>query len=136
MLRKNTPGTSVPPDNPLVNPAVSSQPSSDAYQEQHLDVSDEINRRLNESRLRRLMNSPPTSQKRKYDVFEDVRMGNGPDAEENKEEEKERSEGGSAKRLRASGTFGGDRLIEGVLKRKDDTVGRSEKGAGSKRRRI
>ncbi|KAH7132636.1 hypothetical protein B0J11DRAFT_522180 [Dendryphion nanum] len=51
------------------------------YQVQYIDVTEEVNRRLRESRLRQLMNSPITSQKRKFEALEgadDVELGDTP----------------------------------------------------------
>lgn len=52
-----------------------------SYVVQHIDVTEEVNRRLQESRLRRLMETPGTAQKRKRDD-EDTRMESGTEAEE------------------------------------------------------
>lgn len=94
--------------------------SKDEYEGQHVDVSEEVNRRLHESRLRRLMNSPSTAQKRKYDAFEDTRMGSGGDTEDDREELLDRDRS-PTKRLRASGTF------ESVLlKRKESGLSRAD----------
>jgi hypothetical protein len=79
-------------------------PQDDSYVGQHIDVTEEVNRRLRESRLRRLMDSPSTSQKRKRDAFEDTTMNEqGQD-----EPEGDDNSGGKrtpTKKLRASGSF-------------------------------
>ena len=84
---------------------------------QQVDVTEEVNRRLRESRLRRLMETPRTSQKRKYDAFEDYGSEGTVEAEEEglkswcSGSEFERT---PTKRLKSSGTF------EQLGKRKDN----------------
>lgn len=51
--------------------------SESTYVVQHVDVTEEVNRRMQESRLRRLMETPATAQKRKRDDDEDIRMESG-----------------------------------------------------------
>lgn len=60
---------------------VSSAQAESTYVIQHIDVTEEVNRRLQESRLRRLMETPSTAQKRKRDDDEDTRMESGTDTE-------------------------------------------------------
>ncbi|KAJ4325717.1 hypothetical protein N0V94_000476 [Neodidymelliopsis sp. IMI 364377] len=74
-----------------------------AYTVQHIDVTEEVNRRLQESRLRRLMETPSTAQKRKFENFEDLRIEGGSDLEE--DTKKTENDGMPAKRMRNSGTF-------------------------------
>jgi hypothetical protein len=101
---------------------------------QHIDVSEEVNRRLRESRLRRLMETPSTSQKRKYNAYEEVRS---PSAAETDEEGG--SKGGYSgseyertptKRLKSSGTF------EQVGKRKDNGVAEDNSSGRLPRGRV
>ncbi|KAF2689230.1 hypothetical protein K458DRAFT_290663, partial [Lentithecium fluviatile CBS 122367] len=131
--------SSRPPDletsiNPSTSPAPSQnarqsprpQRSEDSYVAQHIDVTEEVNRRLRESRLRRLMDSPSTSQKRKRDAFDDTRMGNGGDSEGAVEDDVDIRRT-PTKKLRASGSF------EPALKRKENGA---TSGSTFKRRKI
>ncbi|XPS78901.1 hypothetical protein M3J09_010899 [Ascochyta lentis] len=68
-----------PTDNDLTSRANVAQ-SDATYVVQHIDVTEEVNRRLQESRLRRLMETPSTAQKRKRDDDEDTRMESGAEA--------------------------------------------------------
>jgi hypothetical protein len=114
----------------------SSMPASD-YEVQYIDVTEEVNRRLREARLRQLMDSPSTAQKRKRNTVEDVTPG---DAEGEGETETEldllRS---PTKKLKASGGF--DPLVkmkEGV-KRQDingDGDDRDDARGDVKRRKL
>lgn len=110
---------------------------------QHVDVTEEVQRRLRESRLRRLMDSPSTSQKRKYDAYDEAPSEG---ATETTDEESTYSgysrhslhehDRTPTKRLKSSGTF------EHVAKRKDfDRVSdhresELEDRADVKRRRV
>ena len=88
---------------PMGNP---SQPT-DAYVVQHVDVTEEVNRRLHESRLRRLMEAPSTAQKRKYNAYEEPRLENAARTEYEQGEEHGLSgnehERTPTKRLKSSG---------------------------------
>jgi hypothetical protein len=67
--------------------------------------------------LRRLMDSPGTSQKRKRGAYEDISMGNGGNARDETEENMDiRST--PTKKLKASGSF------EPALKRKENSLAR------------
>ena len=90
-------------------PRAKSTQAEETHLVPHVDVTEEVNRRLMESRLRRLMQTPSTAQKRKYDEYEDV-----PKSEESTTADEERSRGQYSggefektptKRLRSSGTF-------------------------------
>ncbi|CAI6332763.1 unnamed protein product [Periconia digitata] len=125
--------------NPLSSPPPQAQPSISDYTPQHMDVSEEVHRRLQESRLRRLMGSPSTSQKRKYNVFESTKMGvelEGGNAGDEEEEEGGETERSPFKRIKASGSFGGmvSASIDSVLKRKDGDGGAG--GGKNKKRRF
>ena len=108
------PQESFTPSHPNRNPQQSSEPppSEDNYVGQHVDVTEEVNRRLRESRLRRLMDSPSTSQKRKRGAFEDMNVDNTGDVED-EEDENADIRRTPTKKLRASGSF------EPALKRKE-----------------
>ncbi|KAF1951260.1 hypothetical protein CC80DRAFT_481601 [Byssothecium circinans] len=140
-ISAQNPPTSPPvPTSPPTHSALPPQSaqSQNTYMVEHIDVSEEVNRRLRQNRLRRLMDSPSTSQKRKYDIFEDTVMSSGPETEDDREDVLERGRSG-AKKVRVSGTFGGRvGTIEGVLKRKDDEgSGHGGRDEGVfKRRRI
>jgi hypothetical protein len=106
---------------------------------EHVDVTEEVNRRLQESRLRRLMETPSTSQKRKRDALEEPRSGSAADTDiEDRSSRNGYSgseyDGTPTKRLKSSGTF------EQVGKRKENgnVVGgeRVEDRAKFKRRRV
>lgn len=72
-----------------------------------MDVTEEVNRRLQESRLRRLMETPGTAQKRKRDEDEDTRMESGTEAEagSRKGQDGNNDDPTPTKRLRTSGAF-------------------------------
>jgi hypothetical protein len=98
------------------------------YVTEHVDVTEEVNRRMQESRLRRLMETPSTAQKRKRNAWEESRSETVGDAEfddasRNGYSRIER-DGTPTKRLKSSGTF------EQVLKRKEDE---DTEGAGEER---
>ncbi|KAF2251202.1 hypothetical protein BU26DRAFT_549751 [Trematosphaeria pertusa] len=107
------------PTNLGAHPPPEPPQPEDGYVARQVDVTEEVNRRLHESRLRRLMDSPSTAQKRKYDVFEDTRMESGGDTEDDGEGHSER-ERSPVKRLKAS------RVFEPVLKRKEDRLARGD----------
>lgn len=129
---KDTPAPSSPP----AQPPTPKQPNPENdYVVQHIDVTEEVNRRLQESRLRRLMDSPSTSQKRKYNAdTRGLERGEGEGDLENEAAElldRERS----PKKLRASTEF------EERLKRKEGVArgeggDRVEEQISHKRRRI
>lgn len=90
------------------------------YVTEHIDVTEEVNRRLQESRLRRLMDTPSTAQKRKRNALEENHTDgtadtDGDDASRNGYSGSE-YDGTPTKRLKSSGTF------EQMLKRKEDAV--------------
>lgn len=63
-------------------PSTASTTTTDStYVVQQIDITEEVNRRLQESRLRRLMETPSTAQKRKRDDDEDTPMQSGTDTE-------------------------------------------------------
>ena len=110
-----TPTVQPPNSNPhAISPLVDQSPTprakrariEDDYVVQHVDVTEEVNRRLQESRLRRLMQTPSTAQKRKFDAYEDGPRSDGPAGTG-----EEKQKGGSeyertpTKRLRSSGMF-------------------------------
>ncbi|CAO2651943.1 Nn.00g002260.m01.CDS01 [Neocucurbitaria sp. VM-36] len=123
------------------SPTPRSKPVSveETYVVQHIDVTEEVNRRLQASRLRRLMETPSTSQKRKYNAYEEPRSGGAAELED------DGSRGGYSgseyertptKRLKSSGAF------EQVGKRKEndnrrpDEEERLENRADFKRRKL
>ncbi|KAI4639746.1 hypothetical protein J4E93_009100 [Alternaria ventricosa] len=110
-----TPTAQPPNSNPhAISPLVDQSPTprakrariEDDYVVQHVDVTEEVNRRLQESRLRRLMQTPSTAQKRKFDAYEDGPRSDGPAGTD-----EEGQKGGGeyertpTKRLRSSGIF-------------------------------
>ncbi|KAG9194252.1 hypothetical protein G6011_04287 [Alternaria panax] len=117
-----TPASSAQAISPLVDqsptPRAKRTKIDNTYVVQHVDVTDEVNRRLQENRLRRLMQTQSTAQKRKFDSYEEEPRSEGPAGTD-----EEGSRGGYSasehertptKRLRSSGTF------EGLGKRKDN----------------
>ena len=88
---------------PRANPA---QVES-TYVVQHIDVTEEVNRRLQESRLRRLMETPSTAQKRKRNDDEDTQMEGGaePEGTPRNDHDGNNDDPTPTKRLRTSGTF-------------------------------
>jgi hypothetical protein len=119
--------------------ARAAQPDN-GYVTEHIDVTEEVNKRMQESRLRRLMETPSTAQKRKRNALEENRSESAgdagfDDASRNGFNSSER-DGTPTKRLKSSGTF------EQVLKRKEDgdPAGAGEERfpdrTGFKRRRI
>lgn len=93
---------------------------------QYVDVTEEVNRRLRESRLRQLMDSPSTAQKRKFDAYGDGRGDDGG----GEETEGILGEGRSpVKRLRSVGQFEGVVTAKEGLKR----TGENEGGEGDGR---
>ncbi|KAH9866974.1 hypothetical protein IAQ61_007564 [Plenodomus lingam] len=62
-----------PPVDQSPTPKGKPTQNADEYVVQHIDVTKEVNRRLRESRLRRLMETPRTAQKRKYNAFDEPR---------------------------------------------------------------
>lgn len=99
-------------------PRAKSTQTEETHLVPHVDVTEEVNRRLQESRLRRLMQTPSTAQKRKYDEYEDVPRSGG-SATGDEERLRGQYSGGESektptKRLRSSGTF------EHIGQRQDD----------------
>lgn len=84
-VRLSIPGSDekaeVRPADEELAPRPSTATTESTYVVQHIDVTEEVNRRLQESRLRRLMETPSTAQKRKRDDDEDTRMLSGTEAE-------------------------------------------------------
>jgi hypothetical protein len=115
------------------------QPTSphEEYEVQRIDVTEEVNRRLREARLRRLGDSPGTSQKRKFGAYESMESwGETEGSTEREDMDMGRS---PTKRIRASGTF---EPIAGVMKRKEEGitlgfegVGKEERGNAKRRKR-
>ncbi|KAF2822164.1 hypothetical protein CC86DRAFT_448539 [Ophiobolus disseminans] len=131
-----------PPVDQSATPRAKPAQTDNGYVTEHIDVTEEVNRRLQESRLRRLMETPSTAHKRKRDALEEPRSDS---AAENEGEERSRHgysgseyDGTPTKRLKSSGTF------EQMLKRKEDGNGQSGGAEGSrfpdrenvKRRRV
>jgi hypothetical protein len=104
-----------PPLNQTPTPrARPSQPYND-YAGEHVDVTEEVNRRLQESRLRRLMETPGTAQKRKRDAFQDPASESATEAEDDGSGYGGGEQNGTpTKRLKSTGTF------EQVHKRKEN----------------
>jgi hypothetical protein len=147
--KRSTPTTQTPkPTHQAISPATGQSPTPRAkpalpdngYVTEHIDVTEEVNRRLQESRLRRLMETPSTSQKRKRETFDELRSESA--AETDAEDGYSRNgysgseyDGTPTKRLKSSGTF------DQMLKRKEN--GGADKGgerqpvrADFKRRRV
>lgn len=99
------------------------------YTGQHIDVTEEVNRRLRESRLRRLMESPSTSQKRKYDAIEDVGMEIGGATQEDLQRT-------PTKRLKAVGSFEPTMKVKHNGRVRDDLGQASNDRMDIKRRRL
>jgi hypothetical protein len=128
--------------SPLVDQSPTMRPKPEvesAYVVQHIDVTEEVNRRLRESRLRRLMETPSTSQKRKFDNFEDTKEegGTGPEEDQRNPSSAGDTERTPTKRLRFSGSFEqttgkrkGDHQTQG------EERGRFEDRTNVKRRRM
>jgi hypothetical protein len=82
-----------------------SQPYND-YAGEHIDITEEINRRLNENRLRRLMETPATAQKRKRDAFQEPASESATETEDvGPGYSGGEQDGTPTKRLRSTGTF-------------------------------
>jgi hypothetical protein len=92
--------------------------ADNGYVVEHIDVTAQVNRRLQESRLRRLMETPSTAQKRKRDALEDTRSESAAESEDGDWSRNGYSgsdyDGTPTKRLKSSGTF------EQMLKRKEN----------------
>lgn len=104
-----------------------------AYVIQHIDITEEVNRRLQESRLRRLMETPSTAQKRKRDDDEDTPMQSGTETEVTPRtgHDGNNDDPTPTKRARLSGNFeqNGKRALDG-----NDNHGRP--GGSFKRRKY
>ncbi|KAF2865510.1 hypothetical protein BDV95DRAFT_586547 [Massariosphaeria phaeospora] len=134
-LKSTPPATQNAQTAPFVNlsPRPASIPNRARYEypAQHIDVTEEVNRRLKESRLRRLMESPSTSQKRKYNAIDERRKDSTGDGEDGNPD-MDRS---PTKKLKWSG------IVE-PLKRKEAGLsqeaaeGRDGGGAGYKKRKM
>lgn len=116
------------------------------YQVQYIDVTEEVNRRLRESRLRQLAESPSTSQKRKYDDIETEEV-EGQDTEAGEPKEGAGLEldilRSPTKKIRTSGVFTQVTNLNGSLnasigKKEDDVKdgpdGRLDRGTVKRRR--
>ncbi|KAH8724062.1 hypothetical protein GQ44DRAFT_773320 [Phaeosphaeriaceae sp. PMI808] len=117
-----TPQTIDPP-NQAVSPPVDQSPTprakhtplQNSYAGGHVDVTEEVNRRLQESRLRRLMETPSTAHKRKRDALgESPADGEGDTWSSRSGYSGSEYDGTPTKRLKSSGAF------EQLLKRKED----------------
>ncbi|KAF2269902.1 hypothetical protein CC78DRAFT_564573 [Lojkania enalia] len=103
----------------------------DGYEVQYMDISSLVNQRLHESRMRRLMDSPRTAQKRKHDVFVEDWTEDMEGSEDTKSEALSREQS-PVKKLKAFGSF------EQALKRKDGRMpGEGDEGVevGRKKQR-
>ncbi|KAH7068224.1 hypothetical protein BKA63DRAFT_521368 [Paraphoma chrysanthemicola] len=121
-----SPAQTPKPQNQAVSPPIDQSPTPRAkpaqtessYIVEHIDVTEEVNRRLQESRLRRLMETPSTAHKRKRDALEEIRSDSAADNEGDEGSRNGYSgseyDGTPTKRLKSSGTF------EHALKRKED----------------
>ncbi|KAF2028622.1 hypothetical protein EK21DRAFT_113638 [Setomelanomma holmii] len=107
-----------PPVDQSPTPRAKTATTESSYVVEHIDVTEEVSRRLQESRLRRLMETPSTAQKRKRDALEEIRSESAADTagEEGSRNGYSGSEydGTPTKRLKSSGTF------EHALKRKEN----------------
>lgn len=144
---RSAPNAQSPTVERPVSPSVEQTPTpkgrstraKDDYIVQHIDVTEEVNRRLRESRLRRLMATPSTAQKRKFNAYDESRSESTTEAEDElglrdgqSGSEYERT---PTKRLKSSGTF--EQM--GKRKENDYTVGSHEQPGGRstvKRRRV
>lgn len=118
------------PDSQAISSSTSQSPAQHAKTTQaegaelvqHVDVTEEVNRRLQESRLRRLMQNPSTAQKRKYDAYEEAPRPEDPVGADEEGPKDSHSTGESeqtpTKRLRGSGVFEqmGSRSHEGPVR--------------------
>ncbi|OAG09446.1 uncharacterized protein CC84DRAFT_1067352, partial [Paraphaeosphaeria sporulosa] len=127
--KRPTPSSTPAPSSPQVpksaappptQPQPQFQPTSprEEYEVQRVDVTEEVNRRLREARLRRLVDSPSTSQKRKFDAYESMETWG--ETDDSTEQQEDDAMGRSPfKRIRASGTF---EPIASVMKRKEGSI--------------
>lgn len=116
------------PTGTAVSPSVDQSPTprgNNVHEEalyvvEHIDVSEEVRRRLNESRLRRLMDTPSTSHKRKRDAFDDMRSESATETDDDGGSRAGYSgselEGTPTKRIKSIGSFSqvGKRKENGV----------------------
>lgn len=142
--RPNPSSSSTPSSPQVPNSAAPPQPQHqptsphEEYEVQRIDITEEVNRRLQEARLRRLVGSPSTSQKRKFDAYESMETWGG--SEDTPEPQEDNALGRSPfKRIRATGTF---EPIASVMKRKEGgitmgftDVGKEERGNAKRRKR-
>ncbi|KAF1972488.1 hypothetical protein BU23DRAFT_534774 [Bimuria novae-zelandiae CBS 107.79] len=121
--RAQPPTPSAPSQAQTLAPEPPSSPLQNEYPVQRIDVTEEVRRRLHESRLRRLMDSPSTSQKRKFDAYEGVESGGDTEGGGGETEQEVWT---VRKRARASGAF----EPVGRTKRKEEgiTVGWEDVG--------
>lgn len=127
--RPQTPSAQTHAVSPLADPNVTPRAkptqSEPVYVVEHIDVTEEVNKRLRESRLQRLMETPSTAQKRKFDTYEDTMAADGVDVEEDGNLRSSDYERTPVKRLRITGTF------EASRKRKEnESVGGGGDGRG------
>ncbi|KAJ8108262.1 hypothetical protein OPT61_g8293 [Boeremia exigua] len=132
-VRLSIPGSEDTSETRSTDEELARRPSSahaePTYLVQHIDVTEEVNRRLQESRLRRLMETPSTAQKRKRDDHEDEQMQSSTEAEQTPRS----AHGGTnddptpTKRMRTSGSFeqAGKRALD--EKERDNGPGNSFK---------
>ncbi|KAF2709940.1 hypothetical protein K504DRAFT_466389 [Pleomassaria siparia CBS 279.74] len=140
-------GTSQTPTPQPPTPKQQPPRPGDDYIVPRIDITEEVNRRLQVSRLQRLMVSPSTAQKRKYDSLvapsSEGGTGEGEDGEEQLEfDARERS----PKKLRAMADFDGtvpgsfeerfQKRKDESLKRKDGEIQKMPEQNSHKRRRI
>jgi hypothetical protein len=123
--KASTPASTPQPSNRAVSPPRHQTPTprtkstfkDKAHEVEHIDITEEVNRRLQESRLRRLVETPGTAHKRKRNAFEEPRSESGADTGEDMHSHNGYSgsdfDGTPTKRLKSTGTF------EQVLKRKE-----------------
>lgn len=107
-----------PPVDQSPTPRAQHPQPNNTYVTEHVDVTEEVNRRMQESRLRRLMETPSTAQKRKRDALEEPgsasSAGNEGDDASRSGYSGSEYDGTPTKRLKSSGSF------EQTLKRKEN----------------
>ncbi|KAF1927581.1 uncharacterized protein M421DRAFT_64899, partial [Didymella exigua CBS 183.55] len=110
-------GTEIRPTDEELARRPSTATIDSSYVVQHIDITEEVNRRLQESRLRRLMETPGTAQKRKRDDDEDTRMESGTETEVTSRSghDGNNDDPTPTKRARLSGNFeqNGKRALDG-----------------------
>lgn len=130
-VRLSIPGsdetTEVRPGEKDLAPRTNLAQGESTYVVQHIDVTEEVNRRLQESRLRRLMETPSTAQKRKRDDDEDTRMESGTEGGVDTSNGRNGNDDDPTptKRLRTSGTF--ERVGKRAMNEDDGQSGTASK---------